>query len=182
MPTFPARTIAYDSPVGRLLIHSDGEYVIGLDILPESQRSLTSHLPHESSDPILSTAVSQLAEYFRGSRTEFDIPVSTSGTPFQQKVWEGLTTIPYGTSLTYQELGTVAGVGRAPRAVGGAVGRNPIAIIIPCHRVLGSTGTITGYSAGEGVVTKEHLLRLENIPYRTIKNTSSVVSGTASMS
>lgn len=174
------RTIAYDSPIGRLLLHSDGNFLVGLDILPESDRALTSHLPHSSSDPVLAQTLTQLSEYFAGTRERFDIPTATSGTPFQQKVWRALSTIPYGDTLTYQELGKRAGVGIAPRAVGGAVGRNPIAIVIPCHRVLGSTGTITGYSGGEGIVTKEHLLRLENIPYRTTNHTSDSLSGTAS--
>jgi len=175
-----AHTVAFDSPIGRLLIHSDGTSLVGLDILPESDRALTTHLPHTSNDPIIQTTLAQLQEYFAGTRTSFDIPVNTSGTPFQQKIWHALQNIPFGKTMTYQELGEKAGVGRAPRAVGGAVGKNPIALVIPCHRILGSTGTITGYSGGEGVVTKEHLLRLENIPYRTTNQTSSVLSATAS--
>ncbi len=179
-PMTTAQTIAFDSPIGRLLIHSDGTHLVGVDILPESDRALTSHLPHTSDDPIIVTTVTQLQEYFSGTRTTFDIPVSTSGTPFQQKIWTTLQSIPFGHTMTYQELGEKAGVGRAPRAVGGAVGKNPIAIVIPCHRILGSTGTITGYSGGDGIVTKEHLLRGENIPYRTTSHTSVTLSGTAS--
>jgi methylated-DNA-[protein]-cysteine S-methyltransferase len=153
---------------------------VGLDIVPEAKRSLTSHLPTTSSNALLARATQQLHEYFAGSRTVFDIPTVTSGTPFQQKIWTTLTTIPFGSTLTYQELGEKAGVGRAPRAVGGAVGKNPIAIVIPCHRVLGSTGTITGYSGGDGIITKEHLLRLESIPYRKTNKTSSEQSATVS--
>jgi methylated-DNA-[protein]-cysteine S-methyltransferase len=174
------QTIAFDSPIGRLLIHSDGTHLVGLDILPESDRAITSHLPNTSNDPVIYDTLIQVQEYFAGERTAFDIPLTTSGTPFQQKIWATLQTIPYGHTMTYQELGENAGVGRAPRAVGGAVGKNPIALVIPCHRILGSTGTITGYSGGEGVVTKEHLLRLEGIPYRTTNQTSSAASGTAS--
>jgi len=177
-----AHTVAFDSPIGRLLVHSDGTHLVGVDILPESDRALTTHLPHTSNDPIIQKTLTQLQEYFAGTRTSFDIPVKTSGTPFQQKIWATLQTIAYGDTMTYQELGQKAGVGIAPRAVGGAVGKNPIALVIPCHRILGSTGTITGYSGGEGVVTKEHLLRLENIPYRTTNHTSSALSGTASKS
>ena len=173
-------TIAFDSPIGRLLIHSDGTHLVGLDILAESDRALTTHLPQTSDDQIITNTLTQLQEYFAGTRTSFDIPVKTSGTPFQQKIWATLQSIPFGHTMTYQELGEKAGVGRAPRAVGGAVGKNPIALIIPCHRILGATNTITGYSGGEGVVTKEHLLRLENIPYRTTNNTSDALSGTAS--
>ena len=175
-----ALTIAFDSPIGRLLIHSDGTHLVGLDILPESDRALTSHLPHRSDDSIIQKTLTQLQEYFAGTRTSFDIPLQTSGTPFQQKIWATLQTIAFGDTMTYQELGEKAGVGKAPRAVGGAVGKNPIALVIPCHRILGHTGTITGYSGGEGVVTKEHLLRLEDIPYRTTNHTSDALSGTAS--
>lgn len=173
-------TIAFDSPIGRLLIHSDGTHLVGLDILPESDRALTAHLPHSSGDQIITNTLTQLQEYFAGTRTSFNIPLKTSGTPFQQKIWATLHTIPFGHTMTYQELGEKAGVGRAPRAVGGAVGKNPIALVIPCHRILGATNTITGYSGGEGVVTKEHLLRLENIPYRTTNHTSDALSATAS--
>ena len=175
-----AQTIAFDSPIGRLLLHSDGTHLVGLDILPESDRTLTAHLSHTAGDQIINNTLTQVQEYFAGTRTSFDLPVKTSGTPFQQKIWATLQTIPFGHTMTYQELGEKAGVGRAPRAVGGAVGKNPIALIIPCHRILGATNTITGYSGGEGVITKEHLLRLEGIPYRTINHTSDALSGTAS--
>ena len=176
-----ALTVAFDSPIGRLLIHSDGVHLVGIDILPEADRALTTHLPHTSDDPIIAQTLTQLQEYFAGTRTRFTLPTQTAGTPFQQKIWQNLQTIDYGTTLTYQQLGEAAGVGKAPRAVGGAVGKNPIAIVIPCHRILGSTGTITGYSGGEGVVTKEHLLRLENIPYRTTNHTSEGLSATGSI-
>jgi len=169
----PTLTVTYDSPVGTLLVHSDGHSLVGLDILADKDRRHTTHLPHDSTDPIVSSTLTQLHEYFAGERTTFSVPVATSGTEFQQKVWRALSTIPYGKTVTYQELGHLAGVGKAPRAVGGAVGKNPIAIIIPCHRVLGATGTITGYSAGEGPITKEHLLTLESADYKTTNQTSS---------
>ena len=175
-----ALTASFDSPIGRLLIHSDGVHLVGLDILPEADRALTNHLPHTSDDPIIDATLHQLREYFAGERTSFTLPTKTAGTPFQQKIWHTLQSIDYGNTLTYQELGEAAGVGKAPRAVGGAVGKNPIAIVIPCHRILGSPGTITGYSGGEGVITKEHLLRLENIPYRTTNHTSEALSATGS--
>jgi methylated-DNA-[protein]-cysteine S-methyltransferase len=108
--------------------------------------------PKHSANPadavVLQRAASQLAEYFDGSRTEFNLPLTWSGTPFQEAVWTALSAIPFGAKLTYEELGLKAGVGRAPRAVGGAVGRNPIPIIVPCHRVIGSDRSLTGYSGG----------------------------------
>lgn len=120
----------------------------------------------ETSSAVLATAASQLNEYFAGTRTSFDLPVAWEGTAFQQAIWRELQSIPFGTSVTYQELGESAGVGKAPRAVGGAVGKNPVPIIVPCHRVLGASRKITGYSGGEGIPTKERLLALEGISYR----------------
>lgn len=162
-----------DSPVGRLVLHSDGSHLVGLDILPARRLEQTNHITHETTDPVLVRAQHQLYEYFSGERRRFDLPLATAGTPFQQKVWDALRTIDYGTTVTYRELGERAGVGHAPRAVGGAVGRNPIALIIPCHRVLGHGGAITGYSAGEGAITKAHLLDLEGIPYRSMTSQTS---------
>lgn len=115
---------------------------------------------------VLARAATQLGEYFEGSRTQFDVPLRWTGTRFQEAIWSELSRIPFGEKLTYDQLGQRAGVGRAPRAVGGAVGRNPIPIIVPCHRILGASGTITGYSAGEGIPTKEKLLRHEGIEFR----------------
>ena len=159
-----------NSPLGPLTLEASDEAITGL-------RIATSHsLVDESTpvNPLLAAAVSQLAEYFQGTRTEFDLPVEFSGTPFQEKVWSSLREIPYGHSLGYEELGLAAGVGRAPRAVGGAVGANPIPIIIPCHRVLSSTKAITGYSGGAGIPTKISLLDLEGVDYRSTSTTKSM--------
>jgi len=120
----------------------------------------------EVTNPVLVSAAAQLNEYFAGTRTHFDLPIAWEGTAFQQAVWRELQSIPFGTSVTYQELGESAGLGKAPRAVGGAVGKNPVPIIVPCHRVLGASKKITGYSGGEGIPTKERLLALEGISYR----------------
>jgi methylated-DNA-[protein]-cysteine S-methyltransferase len=122
--------------------------------------------PSGDSTEVLDAAAAQLTEYFQGTRTTFDLPVSWSGTAFQEAIWAKLQSVPFGSSVTYQELGRAAGVGMAPRAVGGAVGRNPIPIIVPCHRVLGADKKITGYSAGEGITTKKKLLELEGISHR----------------
>lgn len=115
---------------------------------------------------LLERAALQLKEYFAGARKDFDLPVACLGTDFQQSIWRELSTIAYGTSVTYQELGRRVGHEKAARAVGGAVGKNPVPIIVPCHRVLGASHTITGYSGGEGIPTKEKLLALEGIHYR----------------
>ena len=101
----------------------------------------------------------QLAEYFRGHRTRFDLPLAPAGTPFQQAVWTALQAIPYGATVSYGELARRIGRPRAVRAVGAANGQNPIPIVIPCHRVIGADGRLVGF--GGGLAVKQHLLRLE---------------------
>jgi methylated-DNA-[protein]-cysteine S-methyltransferase len=108
---------------------------------------------------VLAEAERQLGEYFAGTRTEFDLPLAMPGTAFQQRVWAGLREIPYGETISYGELARRLGQPNASRAVGLANGRNPISIIVPCHRVVGSTGRLTGY--GGGLDRKAHLLGLE---------------------
>jgi methylated-DNA-[protein]-cysteine S-methyltransferase len=104
-------------------------------------------------------AVRQLDEYFAGTRRRFDLPLAPAGTPFQQRVWQGLTEIPYGETISYAELARRIGRPAAVRAVGAANGRNPLAIVVPCHRVIGSDGRLVGY--GGGLPVKAALLELE---------------------
>lgn len=99
-------------------------------------------------DAALDRAVGQLEEYFAGTRTDFDLPLAAAGTPFQQRVWTALRDIPYGATESYGSLARRLGAPGASRAVGLANGRNPIPIVVPCHRVIGSTGTLTGYAGG----------------------------------
>lgn len=156
--------IRVSSPIGRLEIRALGGAIVGLDI----ERAGT--LPHEGepekSSPVLAKAATQLGEYFAGKRTSFDVPVSLDGTLFQKAVWGELEEIPYGQVRSYGEVGMGTGRATAGRAVGGAVGANPIPIIVPCHRVLASDGRITGYSGGNGIPTKAWLLDLEGIAHR----------------
>jgi len=107
----------------------------------------------------LATARQQLTEYFAGTRKEFDLPVALSGTEFQVSVLEALQEIPYGETVSYGEIARRIGRPKAVRAVGAANGRNPIPVVVPCHRVIGSSGDLTGF--GGGLDTKEALLRLE---------------------
>ena len=116
---------------------------------PETQRS----------NPHLDTLRRQLEEYFRGVRREFDIPLDPVGTPFQKQVWEALRTIPYGGTITYGDQAALIGRPSAVRAVANANGRNKISIILPCHRVIGADGSLTGY--GGGMERKKKLLALE---------------------
>ena len=111
---------------------------------------------------IADAAATQLAEYFAGERMAFDVPLAPQGTEFQQTVWKALGDVPFGTTATYGEIARAIGQLTATRAVGAANGRNPIPIIIPCHRVIGASGELTGYSGGGGIETKRRLLDHES--------------------
>jgi methylated-DNA-[protein]-cysteine S-methyltransferase len=113
----------------------------------------------EGGTHVLDDAVAQLAEYFAGRRRCFDLPLAPEGSPFQRRVWDRLRQIPFGTTTSYGQLATDLGRPGAARAVGHANARNPIAVIIPCHRVIGASGSLTGY--GGGLAVKKHLLDLE---------------------
>ena len=151
------------SPIGRIEIVGNGEAIVSLSI--ERDGTLPYDELPERPDPILDRAVTQLEEYFAGHRHDFDLPVSLAGTAFQLAVWEQLVALEWGEVVSYGELGMATGRATAGRAVGGAVGANPIPIIVPCHRVLGSDGRITGYSGGDGIPTKAWLLDHEGIAH-----------------
>ncbi|TWD79179.1 methylated-DNA-[protein]-cysteine S-methyltransferase [Kribbella amoyensis] len=139
------------SPIGELtLVGTDAGELTGLYMEQHRYRPEPATFG-ERDDTILADVVQQLKEYFAGERTTFDVRVKAAGTPFQQEVWAALTTIPYGETTTYGELARVLGrPATASRAVGLANGKNPISIIVPCHRVIGSTGDLTGYGGGLG--------------------------------
>lgn len=147
-------TTTVDSPVGPLLLTSDGISLTRLLFAAEPD-------PTWSTEPcdVLDRAVAQLDEYFHGARTEFDLPLDPSGTPFQVTVWQALRDIPYAETINYGELAARVGNPRASRAVGLANGRNPLSIVVPCHRVIGANGSLTGY--GGGLDRKRTLLDLE---------------------
>ena len=148
-----------ETPVGPLLIAGDGEAVRRVDF-PESgaARPPERDWVKASSGPV-GEAARQLREYFAGTRTAFDLPLAPEGTAFRRNVWRLLQGIPYGETITYGELARRAGNPKASRAVGAANGANPIPIVIPCHRVIGSNGKLTGF--GGGLPMKEALLGLE---------------------
>ncbi len=149
------------TPVGRLVLVARGEALVG--VWMEDQRHHPGVLaygePAPSDDAVLSAAAQQLEEYFAGQRTEFDLPLAPEGTAFQRRVWAELVRIPYGGTTTYGELARRLGDANGSRAVGLANGRNPIGIIVPCHRVVGAGGDLTGY--GGGLPRKRLLLDLE---------------------
>ncbi len=149
-----------ESPIGDLtLVGSPADELVGLYMEQHRHRPAMETFGLRD-DTILPKVVDQLAEYFAGERTTFDVPLAPVGTLFQQEVWTALLDIPYGTTTTYGELALALGKPlTASRAVGLANGKNPISIIVPCHRVVGSTGSLTGY--GGGLPRKQQLLDLE---------------------
>jgi methylated-DNA-[protein]-cysteine S-methyltransferase len=155
-----------DSPIGPIHITSDGTALVGLRIEGSVSPRPEGHTCSARGDRVLSATEKQLGQYFAGKRTSFDLPLAPSGTTFQEAVWGALAKIPFGETNTYGELGARAGRPGAGRAVGGCVGRNPIPIVIPCHRVLGTDQRITGFSGGNGISTKEWLLEHEGIEFR----------------
>ena len=143
--------LSVHSPLGPLTIVEDDDAIVALEWGWARDVSETG---------LLSLAGDQLASYFDGNLTRFSLPLAPAGTPFQRQVWASMTRIPYGETLSY---GRVADeIESSPRAVGTACGRNPIPIIIPCHRVVGNGGSLVGYSGGEGVETKRYLLAHES--------------------
>lgn len=140
-------------PIGNLQIEVAENcltHIIYTDLPPTS---------NEISDEILSGTILQLNEYFAGTRKKFDLPLAPAGTDFQQKVWRGLLSVEYGNTFTYKELAELVNSPKACRAVGHACHLNPVSIVIPCHRIIGHNGTLTGYAGG--LQNKQFLLDLE---------------------
>jgi len=142
--------LSLNSPLGPLSVFEDGGAIVALE---------WGRANGGASSPLLKKAKTQLNAYFDGKLKRFDLPLAPAGTAFQRKVWKQLSKIPFGQVRSYGDVARA--VSSAPRAVGGACGRNPLPIIIPCHRVLGRRGALTGYSGGSGIRSKEALLRLE---------------------
>lgn len=151
-------TTAIDSPVGTLtLVASDG--VLCALYMHEQRHAPPPDSFGEPDPAAFGSVIEQLTAYFAGDRTAFDVPLALAGTAFQLKVWAALQQIPYGETTSYGELAAAIGQPTAARAVGLANGRNPVGIIVPCHRVVGADGRLVGY--GGGIARKEALLRLE---------------------
>ena len=146
------------TPIGDVIVWGDGEGVSGLEFT-DLFRATDVRTRCKRDDAAFESVATQLAAYFAGELTTFDVPLAISGTPFQQRVWTALRAIPFGSTTTYGTLAAQLGVPRATRAVGAANGRNPISIIIPCHRLIGADGSLTGY--GGGMHRKQWLLAHE---------------------
>ncbi|GAA2374011.1 methylated-DNA--[protein]-cysteine S-methyltransferase [Dactylosporangium salmoneum] len=151
-----------DSPVGRLLLVAGDDALVGL-YFPRYRYtpspSAWGRRADASADPVLTQAQSELGEYFAGDRQVFDVPAATNGDEFQERVWAQLREIPYGERITYGDIAADLGSKGFAQSVGQAVGRNPVSIVIPCHRVVGAGGKLTGF--GGGLERKQILLDLE---------------------
>ena len=142
----------YNFPIGCICIEDDGNYITAIDLVDKQGGSTEeSKLARE--------AYRQLREYFEQKRTKFNLPICFYGTEFQKKVWNELRNIPFGSRVSYKEIATKIGNPNASRAVGGAINKNPILIVVPCHRVIGANGKLIGFACGMEV--KKYLLDLE---------------------
>ena len=146
----------YDTKIGKIAIIDNGKEITHIEIAEDKYSDDYNLLETE----LIKNAGEQLLEYLGGSRTTFDLPLNPNGTEFQKKVWNALCDIPYGETRSYKQVAEAIGNNKASRAVGMANNKNPIMIIIPCHRVVGSNGSLVGYAGGLDV--KEKLLFLEN--------------------
>jgi len=151
----------YESPHGEMLLVADNEglagvYFDGQKYFPKVGTEWRQDRKH----PVLVQAKRELAEYFGGKRKRFEVALAPAGTPFQKSVWKAISTVEFGETITYGELARRAGCAGSGRAAGAATGRNPLTIIVPCHRIVGSTGSLTGYAGG--LDRKRALLALES--------------------
>ena len=143
------------TPVGTLQLLSEAGYLVRI-AFPGEHRTGPEN---DESDPVLVACATQLSEYFGGKRQDFDMPLGPVGTEFQQNVWRALKDIPFGELRSYSDIAREIGKPKAVRAVGAANGRNPLPIVVPCHRVIGSNGSLTGFAGG--LAMKKQLLTLE---------------------
>lgn len=147
------------SPIGKIAIYALNNKVVFLQMGVKGVREM-------GTSSVLNKATKQLADYFAGKKKVLDFPVQVSGTDFQLAVWDQIANLGWGETATYADIAQAIGNPNAVRAVGGAVGANPVPLVIGCHRVLGASGRITGYSGGNGIPTKEWLLHHEDIEYK----------------
>ncbi|HEY0857431.1 MAG TPA: methylated-DNA--[protein]-cysteine S-methyltransferase [Albitalea sp.] len=152
---------SFDSPLGAMLLARTEAGLAGVWFEGQKDHPGVLAAPERADDPLLRAAAAQLADYFAGRSARFDLPLDLQGTPFQRSVWQALLGIGSGRTCSYAEIARRVGAPSAVRAVGSAVGKNPLSVIVPCHRVLGSGGALTGYAGG--VDRKRALLALEGV-------------------
>lgn len=161
--------VEMDSPIGPLVLCAEDQGLCHIDFGTFADREVflrswfqnKAGVENLSLGPeILQPAIRQLEEYFQGRRRSFELPLVFYGTPFQKKVWAALADVPFGETRSYKQIGEAVGAPRAVRAVGGANNKNPLPVIIPCHRIIGANGSMVGY--GGGLAIKEYLLKMES--------------------
>ena len=161
------RFARYESPLGPMFATAEDDGIthiefVGAKYAPEARAEWIE----DPEAPDLAACGTQLAEYFAGKRTEFDLPLAPQGSEFQQRVWREIARVPYGRTISYAELAQRAGAPGQARAAGAATGRNPVSLVIPCHRIVGSDGSLTGYAGG--LERKRGLLELEGVLQRSL--------------
>ena len=149
---------SFPSPFGYITITAEAEKITAVELCKKANSV--------GSSKVLSEAAKQFELYLNGSLPRFSLPLKVSGTPFQLAVWKTIAKVPFGKTVSYGEIATAIGRPQAARAVGAAVGANPTPLLVGCHRVLGSSGSLTGYSGGQGIKTKRLLLDHESIEFK----------------
>lgn len=162
-------TILKDTPIGALLVAGDQDALQQIRFLGDRDGRTEIQADWIEGSRPLREVVRQLTAYFRGRLTEFELPMRAEGTAFQQRVWQALRQIPFGRTASYGDIARQIGQPSASRAVGAANGKNPIPIVVPCHRIIGSGGALVGF--GGGLPIKRKLLQLEGIPVRPVRKT-----------
>jgi methylated-DNA-[protein]-cysteine S-methyltransferase len=152
--------LRFATPLGDMIAISSGDRITNLDFTNSKYApKVRDDWREDPRSPLLARCAREVAEYFAGSRRRFELPMAPQGTPFQQRVWKEIAGVPWGRTISYAELAARCGAPGAARAAGAATGRNPLAIVVPCHRIVGSGGALTGYAGG--VDRKARLLALE---------------------
>lgn len=154
-----------ETPLGTMIAVARNGSIVALDFEDAKYApAIGEDWIEDRAVPLLRNCAAQLAEYFDGERGRFDLPLAPRGTPFQQRIWQEISRVPFGETITYAELAARAGSPGSARAAGSATGRNPLAIVVPCHRIVGASGALTGYAGG--LARKARLLSLEGEPAR----------------
>ena len=154
------RYARYQSPLGPVIAIANEHGITHIDFVgAKYARAIAPDWVEDPQSPALRACLAQLAQYFAGERTTFELPLAPEGSSFQQRVWQEIARVPYGKTITYGELAKRAGAPGQARAAGAATGRNPIGVVIPCHRIMGADGSLTGYAGG--LERKRGLLELE---------------------
>ena len=161
------RYARFESPLGPVVAIAEDDGLTHIDFVgAKYERSIAPGWIEDPEAPALAACRAQLAEYFAGKRTGFDLPLAPRGSTFQQRVWDEIARVPYGETITYGELAKRAGAPGQARAAGAATGRNPLGVVVPCHRIVGADGSLTGYAGG--LERKRGLLELEGAIQRSL--------------